>query len=331
MSNETKKSPGLLESAFEGPSGIVVDLSGQLLSPAQKDDAFERGLHRVIDEASRGSDAVAKLSQIARELFEENQSLTAKNVSLLASLERLANENRELRKQATDDPMTGLKTGKVMQEKLEKELQRLRASHRRESDSGHPVVIFYFDMNNLKTFNDDLGEYWGDQLIFAFADCLKNTLRGEDLVVRSHMTGDEFMILAHGGWQAQSVISYKIRQALSEARITVDLREELQELRKNEESCERLTKLEKLAAEFSDTLGIDISQETFDVQISAAMSSMLIDRDNVVMYNDYNRIVKELEAQAKATKDPDMRGAPLVRLLSVGNPQSGNAPGLDPV
>lgn len=55
------------------------------------------------------------------------------------------------------------------------------------------LLLMYFDLNDLKTTNDAYGHQAGDFLINAFAEALKGSVRGEDLIAR--LGGDEFCFL----------------------------------------------------------------------------------------------------------------------------------------
>ncbi len=56
------------------------------------------------------------------------------------------------------------------------------------------AVMFYIDMDGLKTINDSLGHAVGDQALKDTAAILKNSFRVSDIIAR--IGGDEFVILA---------------------------------------------------------------------------------------------------------------------------------------
>jgi diguanylate cyclase (GGDEF)-like protein len=56
-----------------------------------------------------------------------------------------------------------------------------------------PATLVYFDLNGFKQINDKFGHEEGDKALAAFAELIKNTLRGSDLVAR--LGGDEFAVL----------------------------------------------------------------------------------------------------------------------------------------
>lgn len=61
---------------------------------------------------------------------------------------------------------------------------------------GTPFSIFFFDLNSFKKINDTLGHHFGDVVLIAFAKCLRDHTRSNDIVAR--LGGDEFGILLLG-------------------------------------------------------------------------------------------------------------------------------------
>jgi diguanylate cyclase (GGDEF)-like protein/PAS domain S-box-containing protein len=59
---------------------------------------------------------------------------------------------------------------------------------------GRSVVLYFADVDGLKQINDELGHAQGDRALADFADLLRGTFRGTDLIAR--LGGDEFVVLA---------------------------------------------------------------------------------------------------------------------------------------
>jgi diguanylate cyclase (GGDEF)-like protein len=64
--------------------------------------------------------------------------------------------------------------------------------------SGSAVVLI--DLDNFKRYNDTRGHSAGDELLVAFAEALRGSVRSQDLVFR--IGGDEFLVLAVGADRA---------------------------------------------------------------------------------------------------------------------------------
>ncbi len=91
-----------------------------------------------------------------------------------------------LNRYATTDEMTGAlnrRSGMLLMEK------QLKLSERHNQN----FVIFFMDINGLKSVNDTLGHSFGDELIKLSVSVLKECLRESDSVCR--LGGDEFLII----------------------------------------------------------------------------------------------------------------------------------------
>jgi diguanylate cyclase (GGDEF)-like protein/PAS domain S-box-containing protein len=84
------------------------------------------------------------------------------------------------------DPLTGSVNRRAFYEVLEGELSRL-------SRYGRPLTVAYFDVDNLKQANDNLGHEAGDAILRTISTTVRMHLRQTDTIAR--MGGDEFAIL----------------------------------------------------------------------------------------------------------------------------------------
>jgi diguanylate cyclase (GGDEF)-like protein len=109
--------------------------------------------------------------------------------ALLAALVLIWSRNermQELRRQATRDPLTGLKNRRRFEEDLRTELARIR----REGGEG---ALLMLDLDNFKRVNDTLGHPVGDRVIADIAGVLRSRMRVTDVVAR--LGGDEFAVV----------------------------------------------------------------------------------------------------------------------------------------
>jgi diguanylate cyclase (GGDEF)-like protein len=93
---------------------------------------------------------------------------------------------RELRRQAGEDVLTGLKNRRRFEEDLRTEMARSR----RERVEGALLMI---DLDNFKQVNDTLGHPVGDRLIGEIAGVLRGRTRETDVLAR--LGGDEFAVV----------------------------------------------------------------------------------------------------------------------------------------
>jgi len=94
--------------------------------------------------------------------------------------------HRQLEERANKDSLTGLFNRGYLAMAMEEEKEKF------EKYGIHYAVVLA-DINGLKKLNDQHGHEYGDQLIVAAANALRNTLRNTDIAARTG--GDEFVIL----------------------------------------------------------------------------------------------------------------------------------------
>ncbi|MBN1630584.1 MAG: diguanylate cyclase [Thermoleophilia bacterium] len=92
----------------------------------------------------------------------------------------------DARRQAEQDPVTGLLNNRGMAGSLDQELARSRRT-------GATFSVVMMDMDGFKTFNDTYGHAVGDQALRQTAATLKRVLRRSDIIGRQG--GDEFMAI----------------------------------------------------------------------------------------------------------------------------------------
>jgi diguanylate cyclase (GGDEF)-like protein/PAS domain S-box-containing protein len=93
----------------------------------------------------------------------------------------------QLKFDATHDGLTGLPNRVLFLDRLEKALQT------NQNGSGPIFSVLFLDLDEFKIINDSLGHAYGDQLLKAIGNRLRNCLSSEDTVAR--LGGDEFVFL----------------------------------------------------------------------------------------------------------------------------------------
>ncbi|MBA3866636.1 MAG: diguanylate cyclase [Solirubrobacterales bacterium] len=92
----------------------------------------------------------------------------------------------ELQREASEDPLTGLKNRR----RFEEDLQLAMARARRERTTG---ALLMLDLDHFKQVNDTYGHPAGDRLIVEVADVLRRRGRASDSLAR--LGGDEFAVV----------------------------------------------------------------------------------------------------------------------------------------
>lgn len=112
----------------------------------------------------------------------ETEKLETENI-------HLQNDNKSLNKQSRTDELTNIYNRRGFMEVGQRNLDLIQ-----EMDT--PGVIFFADMDGLKSINDSFGHNMGDRAIQLEAEILKSAFRSTDIVGR--ISGDEFGIVAVG-------------------------------------------------------------------------------------------------------------------------------------
>jgi len=110
--------------------------------------------------------------------------------SLLSELqswyEGLTQENRQLERRATHDPLTGVGNRALFEQRLEQAI-----GNAREQESG--FALLYLDGDGFKRINDTYGHDAGDAVLRAVSERLSSCIRNADHVYR--LGGDEFAVI----------------------------------------------------------------------------------------------------------------------------------------
>ena len=125
---------------------------------------------------------VSVLHRINDQLLETLQALDESN-------EQIRQQNEELTKLATRDPLTGCLNRRAFFDKVKIVLETAR-------ESGMPVSCIMSDIDHFKGFNDKHGHAVGDQVLQVVSRSLTQGVRNEDLLCR--YGGEEFCIVLPG-------------------------------------------------------------------------------------------------------------------------------------
>jgi diguanylate cyclase (GGDEF)-like protein len=194
------------------------ELPGDLETQIVADGEIVAGEPQPLDEAARKSIDVADRTWVlvVRDPTTPDLSvpvvLGAIGVSLAALLAALIltwsrNERIvELQREASEDPLTGLKNRR----RFEEELQAAMARSRRDGTTGAMLML---DVDHFKLVNDNHGHPAGDQLIKEVAEVLRRRTRESDILAR--LGGDEFaVVLPHCSRSEAIVVAEAITEAI---------------------------------------------------------------------------------------------------------------------
>ena len=97
-----------------------------------------------------------------------------------------ARQFRELHELAVRDPLTVLHNRRYFHETLAQEVKRAHRYDRR-------LALVFFDLDNFKSINEEIGHLGGDAVLSEVAERLRSVVRGADIPCR--VGGDEFAVI----------------------------------------------------------------------------------------------------------------------------------------
>lgn len=140
------------------------------------------------------------------------------NIRLLETISRIASDaigkslkHDEAQNHALTDPLTGLQNARSLQLQFEKEVARTNRS-------GLPFQVLMLDLDGFKAVNDTYGHKFGDDLLRAVANVIKQQLRDYDFLAR--YGGDEFIALVPDtNTQDVAELCARIEKAVSDLKL----------------------------------------------------------------------------------------------------------------
>ena len=106
----------------------------------------------------------------------------------------IARHDRDTRRMAYTDPLTGLANRLSFRETLDGSLTRMRGS-------GQQLGLLFADIDDFKRINDTLGHDAGDEALVAFAERIRQVAREHagDAPQVARLGGDEFVVMLQSG------------------------------------------------------------------------------------------------------------------------------------
>jgi diguanylate cyclase (GGDEF)-like protein/PAS domain S-box-containing protein len=116
----------------------------------------------------------------------DDKGIRVGNIGVIRDITERKCHEEQLKHLATHDELTGLANRALLLDRLEQSLHYARRS-------GRLVAVLLLDLDRFKVINDSLGHGFGDTLLGAVAQRLRQMVREADTVAR--LGGDEFVIL----------------------------------------------------------------------------------------------------------------------------------------
>lgn len=138
-------------------------------------------------QADSRSQAMSVRLEIERQRVEA-ELLRLRNAELERYVDRMASEAGELKRQALEDPLTGL----ANRRQFERQVAAMMAVQ-----AGAPLVVLIADIDHFKHVNDNWSHAIGDEVLRELGALLREHSRPHDVVAR--FGGEEFVIAFGGG------------------------------------------------------------------------------------------------------------------------------------
>jgi diguanylate cyclase (GGDEF)-like protein len=146
-----------------------------------------RGGIRELDDLALSFNQMAEQLAEARAMARNYQNRLEAKVSL---------RTRELQHLAEHDPLTQLPNRRQL-------FMHLKEAIRRAEPSNSCVAVFFIDLDNFKNINDSLGHAFGDRVLGAIAERLRDRAGPAGFAAR--LGGDEFTIVCDGVMNVEAV------------------------------------------------------------------------------------------------------------------------------
>lgn len=163
------------------PINHLIKINAYIGQPILKEDGSLFGTLCAVDPNPQSEDILkeAKLIELLGSLLSNILQAELREQEQIRQTERF-------KVAAFNDSLTGVLNRRAWDELIDFEEKRCQKY-------GNSIAVLVIDLNNLKTINDQLGHFAGDEFIKKAALTLKSCIRNTDIIAR--LGGDEFGIL----------------------------------------------------------------------------------------------------------------------------------------
>jgi diguanylate cyclase (GGDEF)-like protein len=155
----------------------------------------QRTLVKPIRQLADAANAIGTGNYDAKHLVSDRQDEVGDLVRAFSDMnDSIARHDRDVRRMAYTDALTGLTNRLAFRESLDHRLMMLRGA-------GRQLAVLFADIDDFKRVNDTLGHEAGDEVLLQFANRIKNVVErmGGDESLLARFGGDEFVILIQEG------------------------------------------------------------------------------------------------------------------------------------
>jgi diguanylate cyclase (GGDEF)-like protein len=183
-------------------AAVNVGIEYEAASPARPLRKLMVNCSPVVDDKGKVRGCVVSFTDVTA-LDAAHRRLVQVMEELRGSKEQLERQNVDLRRMATEDPMTGTMNRRAFFPLLESLFEQARRH-------GKPLTVLMADIDRFKAINDVYGHAAGDRVIQGFAAILKRGVRQNDIICR--YGGEEFCVALPGAdAQLAATIAERLR------------------------------------------------------------------------------------------------------------------------
>lgn len=155
----------------------------------------QRTLVQPIRQLAQAAHAIGIGNYDAERLSSDRKDEVGELVRAFSSMnDSIARHDRDVRRMAYTDALTGLTNRLAFRESLDHRLMMLRGA-------GRQLALLFADIDDFKRVNDTLGHEAGDDVLVQFANRIRDAVErmGGDDSLLARFGGDEFVILIQNG------------------------------------------------------------------------------------------------------------------------------------
>jgi diguanylate cyclase len=197
------------------PHKVLASAQGFLATSIRDDSKHIQPLGGVASQIQDVTDPRAIIEDLTGALAKAMTRATTLQAYFNASLQELGNIRNHLaaaEQRSKTDALTGLANRHALDEFL-------RNAQIVAMESGEPLSIFLLDIDHFKTFNDQFGHQFGDEVLQLISRILRDGVRARDLTAR--YGGEELAgVLPGADLRVCSAVAERIRQAIGRRQVT---------------------------------------------------------------------------------------------------------------
>ncbi len=150
---------------------------------------------------------LSRIMNEVRGLKNVNRKFIQKLEEQRTEIERLKDELRRVKEEASIDPLTGLRNRRSFERALSEFFRDFKKF-------GYPFSVIMFDLDDFKEINDTYGHLAGDKVLKEIGNILRNYLRAKDVPARTG--GEEFTIILPGITREEALmVAERLRKVIA--------------------------------------------------------------------------------------------------------------------